>query len=129
MASPFPHNATLIFQVGTPSTETDRMGNPLTIYTPLELTASLTLDRAKTARAIVEPGDDPNIAYLTGRCISPKYTPPSVRANSKAKCTIFDLATGESKSGEFTVTNMLQSRWAPVSKALGSKIEGYFIHA
>lgn len=129
MATPFPHNATLTFQVRTASGFVDASGNPLPLMTALKLKASLTIDKSRQSRMIVQPGDDPNLTYFVGRCITPLFLPLSVKANSKAQCVLKELSSGLESSGEFTITNIIQSRWAVVAKVLGSRFEGYFIRA
>jgi hypothetical protein len=127
--SVFPNNCTLIFTKDTPSDQRDAMGNPIIVKTLSTVQASVKVDTSRQGRAIVEPGDDPNLIYLIGYCVSPKYLPANARPNAKAKCTIKDLASGLIQEGEFTVTLITQPRWKQITRALGSKFEGYFIHA
>ncbi|MEO0533240.1 MAG: hypothetical protein AAF215_05170 [Cyanobacteria bacterium P01_A01_bin.123] len=117
MASVFPANATLTFQVPIGEKKEDNLGNPSTITQPLVVSAYLV---PKSSRAQSDNSSELHEVQLEGRCIDPSALPPSLPPGSKATATIDEL------QGEFYLAAVVQSPYTAVTAALGAKLSGTF---
>ena len=120
MASPFPTNATFIFQVPVGDTTEDELGNALAQTDDLVVTAYV---REQRQRGGGDQGLERDRASttLTGRCIDPPILPPSVLPGAIAQATVGNL------KGTFTLDVVPQSAFEAVTEALGEKIRGEFV--
>lgn len=122
MASPFPVNATLVFEVSTGETETDELGNTRAKLESLTVLAYLKEKRSSSSSNGLDSDldSDRHAVTVEGRCIDPAALPPSVVPGSKAIATIGDL------QGEFELSPTVQTAFEAVTAALGAKIKGTF---
>lgn len=119
-------NALLIFNLGTGLFQEDpATGNQIQMSAPLEIKCML--NRPKTSsqtEALL--GIDKQRNILEGRAIEPMHLPQEITTGARAKCTMFDVFTGNEEHGEFIVETVLQSPFAIVTEILGSYLKGEF---
>lgn len=89
--------------------------------------ASVRIDEGRQYRIDPVPGDDAKITYLKGIFIDQAGYPLGITTNSKGRIRVRDLATNGTTVGEFTVTEVIQHRWPQVTRAIGTRFEGYMI--
>lgn len=131
---PLPINATLTFKVGTGLFTADpETGNPIESSTNLVVKASLSQKKNSGGKSEV-PGLNPSAIEVEGRAI---YVLESNGAKNKsipplptnAAIVFTDAATGQELRGAIVLDTVVQSKFKAVSKALGTKISGYFVEA
>ncbi|HEY9648631.1 MAG TPA: hypothetical protein V6C88_19780 [Chroococcidiopsis sp.] len=136
MASPFPANSTLVFQVPSSSGEIDELGNPSATTVPLTVTAYLKelrnrsrtndgLDGGEVSRVLLEGRI--NSVELDGVAIEPAALPAEILPGAKATAVISDPA-GQSADlvGDFFLEAAIASAFG-TSAVMGAPIRGYLV--
>lgn len=126
MATPFPVNAYLTFQVPIAPLATDGLGNAIAATEPLEVQCYL---RASKSSAIARDpaGSNDNRIMMEGRISEPDALPASIVPGARAKATIVDPGgVVPNQEGEFFLEGSTASAFG-ITTALGAPIKGYFI--
>lgn len=128
MASPFPANAVLVFQVSDGTMTTDpKTGNKKPGTEAIELKAYLNSD--SRPRGLFYPGldeaEEPLRGYIVEAPDGSSNLPSGIGHLSKGQVTITDPVTGATKSGIFTLYRGTPSPFG-VEAATGAKISGVF---
>ena len=121
MASPFPVNAILTFQVPTGESSIDDLGNPVIVTESLVVHAFMKESRRSSRQATeTDRASEAALLSLEGRCLEPAELPPTLLVGAKAKAVIGGV------EGDFYLEPVLQSAFTTVTDALGAKIRGSF---
>lgn len=119
-------NALLIFNIGNGLFHEDpTTGNQIQTSAPMEIKFMLKRPKVSSQTEILA-GTDQTKTVLEGRAIEPMHLPQEITTGARAKCTMFDVFTGNEEHGEFVVETVLQSPFAVVTEILGSYIKGEF---
>lgn len=117
MASPFPHNATLIFQVPIGDSQIDALGNLIADTETVQVEAYL-VQQSRRQQPTSDDATDQNAVPFKGRWISPETPPAGLQPGAKADAIIGNLA------GTFVLGASAGSPFAAVDAALGFPLEG-----
>lgn len=74
-----------------------------------------------------ESGPDDARIYFTCKSVRPKFLPAHIQPQQTVRARLTDLATRVSQEGDFVLSEITQSRWRAVTKALGTNFKGYFL--
>ncbi|HIK42161.1 hypothetical protein [Thermoleptolyngbya sp. M55_K2018_002] len=126
MATPFPVNAYLTFQVPVSPLDTDDLGNAIATTEPLEVQCYL---RASKSSAIARDpaGSSDNRITMEGRIAEPDALPSSIIPGARAQIVIVDPGgVVPNQEGEFFLEGSTPSAFG-ITPALGAPIKGYFV--
>ena len=128
-----PINATITFSQGTGVFTTDsETGNPIESTTTVTVKASIKQKSDKNRQD--KPGLDPASAWIEGYAVHVLETNGTINKTvpplpNNCQIAIVDPATGQTMSGTLSIDTTIQSKFQAVTKALGKKIQGYFLEA
>lgn len=120
-------NLWLTYPVDSGQYETDNLGIQRPIN-PIEKTIT-----ASVIQGVFKPAGAPNAGptvsrlYVVGNLVNPKLQPADLPLKQLIKARFVDPASGVVYTGDFSVEVLVPQRFKAVSKALGSKISGYFL--
>ena len=123
MASPFPANATLFFEVPLGESYVDALGNIVSDTEQLQVEAFLVQKKEERLRERRDNASDTAIAFFKGRWLSPSAPPPGLQPGAKAEAVIGNL------QGTFVLGAKAGSPFVQVNEELGFPMEGeLYIH-
>lgn len=130
-----PINATITFSQGTGVFTTDpETGNPIEGTNTVTVKASIKQKTDKNPHRQDKPGLDPASVWIEGYAVHVLETNGTINKTvpplpNNCQITIVDPATGQTMLGTLSIDTTIQSKFQAVTKALGKKIQGYFLEA